>query len=264
MTTLMMLSYFFLRSVATSLNSLKRRKHVLVWHEPETPWHLQTTAILSRTAWNRRKKGRSRQLLLHCRAPRVNQCCCDNWALTISSRVNWDEILFNWNCRAVFCCITVCYATHGVLISSFWEFGWKNHSKESYRAVSTLPLLLLCCKCDHSKESYRAAPSCGAVCYAAQNGSILSVWMKSESGTVDRKGTVWCFLLGSFRLRDCHNNDKAWPLSGLDLLRRQDVHRLWTRAWNEVNRRGPLLEVRCHRICPTLQSRDCSSKRNRH
>ena len=54
LTTLMILSYFFFRSVATSLKSLKRLKHVLVWHEPDTPWHLQTTAILSRTAWKNR------------------------------------------------------------------------------------------------------------------------------------------------------------------------------------------------------------------
>lgn len=54
-----MLSYFFLRSVATSLNSLSRLKHVFFWHEPDTPWHLQIIANLSLTAWNRREVSRN-------------------------------------------------------------------------------------------------------------------------------------------------------------------------------------------------------------
>lgn len=165
-----MLSYFFLRSVATSLNSLKRRKHVLVWHEPETPWHLQTTAILSRTAWNRRKKD-----------GQDNNCIAEHLELIIAALII-ELLLFHPELtgmkfcsteitrHAVLCCITVYCATHDVLISSFREFGWNkcDSSHEIYREESTLPLLLLCCKCNHSNERYWAAPSRGAFCYDAQ------------------------------------------------------------------------------------------------
>ena len=53
-------------------------------------------------------------------------------------------------------------------------------------------------KCDNSNESYWAVLSGDAVYYAIQGGSLLSLWMKSLSVTIQMKATEHYFLVELF------------------------------------------------------------------
>ena len=58
-----------------------------------------------------------------------------------------------------------------------------------YKVILTFESVDEILKCDHSNESYWAVLSCVAVYYAVQGGFNLSLWMKSQSMTIQMKAT---------------------------------------------------------------------------